>query len=134
MQINGSFLPAHVARAYGLKPAASPEQAAAVKAAREAARAAQAKGPEGVSSVKPAQEASPVRGAEALGTIGASASPTGATTGAHRLVSGVVPGGVDFSADQPRPSAPSLPFYRHPADANAAATGVHVGRALDASG
>ena len=52
-----------------------------------------------------------------------------------RLVAGVVPGKVDFSADTPRPSSPaSIAFYRHPADRNSAATGVQVGRSLDISG
>lgn len=49
------------------------------------------------------------------------------------LVAGVVPGRVDFSGDQPR-QATSLSMYRHPADRNAAATAVNVGRSLDVSG
>jgi hypothetical protein len=49
------------------------------------------------------------------------------------LVGAVVPGGIDFSADQPVPSA-GLPLYRHPAERNAAATGVALGRKLDVNG
>lgn len=53
----------------------------------------------------------------------------------RRLVAGVVPGKVDFSADTPRPSDSSaLAFYRHPADKNSAATSVQIGRSLDVSG
>lgn len=51
-----------------------------------------------------------------------------------RLVAAVVPGGVEFSGDSPRPASSSLPFYRHPADRNAAATGVSLGRVLDTNG
>lgn len=51
----------------------------------------------------------------------------------RRLVGGVVPGKIDFSGSQPAPSA-GLSIYRHPADKNAAATGVSVGRSLDVSG
>ena len=51
-----------------------------------------------------------------------------------RLIAGVVPGGVDFEGETPKPSAEKIPFYRHPADRNAAATGVNLGRVLDTSG
>ena len=53
------------------------------------------------------------------------------TPAVRRLVAATVPGGVDFSGDQPRPATASLPLYRHPADRNAAATGVELGRSLD---
>lgn len=53
------------------------------------------------------------------------------TPAVRRLVAGTVPGGVDFSGDQARPGAATLQFYRHPADRNAAATGVELGRSLD---
>lgn len=52
-----------------------------------------------------------------------------------RLVAAVVPGGIDFSGDVPRPSSGEpLVMYRHPADKNAAATGVAAGRRLDVRG
>ncbi|USO00049.1 MAG: hypothetical protein H6810_05145 [Phycisphaeraceae bacterium] len=51
-----------------------------------------------------------------------------------RLVAGVVPGGVSFEGDSPRPTAETIPFYRHPADKNAAATSVNLGRVVDTSG
>jgi hypothetical protein len=52
---------------------------------------------------------------------------------AQKLVAAVVPGRVDFSGETPRPGA-GLQMYRHPADKNAAATGVQLGRSLDVSG
>lgn len=56
-------------------------------------------------------------------------------TNAQRLVAGGVPGRVDFSGDSARPSDPAtIPMYRHPADRNAAATAVAVGRTVDIRG
>jgi len=58
--------------------------------------------------------------------------------GLQRLVAGIVPGGVAFDpSGNARPSGAgggALPFYRHPADRNAAATAVSVGRSLDIQG
>lgn len=50
-----------------------------------------------------------------------------------RLVAARVPGGIDFSAASPSPtaSAAAIPFYRHPADNNAAATALTAGKVLD---
>jgi hypothetical protein len=53
---------------------------------------------------------------------------------ARSLVAAVVPGRVDFSADEPVQTTGSLPMYRHPADKNAAATLVQVGRGVDVTG
>ncbi|MEZ6234205.1 MAG: hypothetical protein R3B68_08445 [Phycisphaerales bacterium] len=53
---------------------------------------------------------------------------------AARLVAARVPGTIDFSAGnqpQARTGAASMAFYRHPADANAAATSIDAGRVLD---
>jgi len=52
---------------------------------------------------------------------------------AASLVAARVPEAVDFSdAREPTARASgSLSIYRHPADRNAAATGVDLGRALD---
>jgi hypothetical protein len=47
-----------------------------------------------------------------------------------RLVGAVVPGKVSFAGETPMPDG-ALALYRHPADKNAAATGVHAGRTLD---
>lgn len=54
------------------------------------------------------------------------------STNARRLVAAFVPGRVDFSGDAPKPSDPAaLPFYRHPADANSAATSIAAGRIIN---
>lgn len=75
--------------------------------------------------VQPAAPAEPVRGGdERAGRL---------SEAGRRLVGGVVPGKIDFSGAQPAPSA-SLSIYRHPADKNAAATGVSLGRSVDVSG
>lgn len=55
-------------------------------------------------------------------------------SGAARLVAGLVPGGIDFTTPEPSPARASLPFYRHPADQNAAATALARGRRLDLNG
>jgi hypothetical protein len=55
----------------------------------------------------------------------------GANDATRRLVAAVVPGGIDFSGDHAMPSGASLPMYTNPADRNAAATGVQIGRVLD---
>ena len=53
----------------------------------------------------------------------------------QRIVAGVVPGGVSFDANGAgQPTGGTLPLYRHPADKNAAATAVSVGRSLDVRG
>jgi hypothetical protein len=48
-----------------------------------------------------------------------------------RMVAAQVPGRVNFSGTEPQPTGPTLPFYRHPADKNAAATAINAGRSLD---
>lgn len=59
-------------------------------------------------------------------------APLGA---ARKLVAGTVPGKADFSPGPAGARADGvIPMYRHPADRNAAATGVSVGRSLDISG
>ena len=65
---------------------------------------------------------------EPIGSIGTSSHDAKVRT----LVARVVPGKVDFSGDEPMPSN-GLPFYRHPADRNVAATTMS-GRLLDLEG
>ena len=115
MQINASntsvpaTIPFRLAQAYGVK---SPAQVSRVAA--------------------PAAGAAPIT---QPGTAQESARPSSELSSAgKRLVAGVVPGRVDFSGDQPVQSQPALQMYRHPADKNAAATGVAVGRKLDING
>jgi hypothetical protein len=50
---------------------------------------------------------------------------------ASRLVAGGVPGRVSFAGAEPQPDTGALAMYRHPADTNAAATGVSAGRLID---
>lgn len=50
------------------------------------------------------------------------------------LIAGVVPGRVDFSGATAQPAGGALHIYTHPADRNAAATGVALGRSVDLSG
>lgn len=83
----------------------------------------------------PAQRPQPIAPAGEVQTTrpGAAARPPGAV---GSLVAGVVPGGVSFKEDgsTAQPSAPAIQMYRHPADKNAAATAVQVGRRLDVQG
>lgn len=48
-----------------------------------------------------------------------------------KLVAATVPGKVDFSNNAAPAPTTSIPLYKHPADKNAAATGVFSGRAID---
>jgi hypothetical protein len=57
--------------------------------------------------------------------------PGAKPTAASPIVAAVVPGRVNFAANQPTQAGPALPFYRHPADKNAAATAINAGRSLD---
>jgi len=70
-----------------------------------------------------------------------SAQPSGGITrGADQLLAGSVNTQVDFMAGpptqaaKPRDAASPIAFYRHPADTNAAATSIDVGRRLDVEG
>jgi hypothetical protein len=63
----------------------------------------------------------------------AAASPEGAAHGpapVSRLVGAVVPGKVSFAGEAPV-QTDAIALYRHPADRNAAATGVQAGRVID---
>lgn len=64
-------------------------------------------------------------------------SAAGNVAGPSRLIAAKVSGGVDFSAAS-APSSPPVagayPMYAHPADRNAAATGIALGRRIDVAG
>lgn len=107
---NSSTIPFHIARAYGV-----PSNAQAVRG----------------SGTGPVQAPAPVQKVQA-----ATAERGGLSRAGQALVAAVVPGKVDFSGDSPKPSvaSESLSLYRHPADKNAAATGVLLGRRLDVNG
>lgn len=82
----------------------------------------------GVQAPRPVQPTQPVGRTEQARTVGGDTSAN--VSRITQLVAGVVPGKVDFSGDEPRQDN-SLALYRHPADANAAATGVSAGRVVD---
>ncbi|TVQ62885.1 MAG: hypothetical protein EA378_03475 [Phycisphaerales bacterium] len=106
-----------LAQAYG--GARSPAHASATPTADRAA------------SVRDVASVRPSANAEAVGRI--QPAPSHSSSGSLRnLVAGLVPGRIDFSGDEPVPTRPeAMPIYRHPADKNAAATGVHAGRLID---
>lgn len=51
-----------------------------------------------------------------------------------RLTGAKVQKAADFAPPPAAPASSALPMYRHPADKNAAATGVQVGRVIDFTG
>ena len=107
---NSSSIPFHIAKAYGVRPTAQVSRPnAGAQQSQETSQASQA------SNVAAGKKLSPA---------------------ARALIAAVVPGKVDFSGDEPRQAggAGVLQMYRHPADKNAAATAVNVGRTLDVSG
>ncbi|MEM9064453.1 MAG: hypothetical protein AAGB51_03070 [Planctomycetota bacterium] len=77
------------------------------------------------------QRIAPVQPANAPAKVGGDTEANASRI--TQLVAGVVPGRVDFSGDVPTHDG-SLSLYSHPADANAAATGVTLGRVLDLEG
>ncbi|MBX3408109.1 MAG: hypothetical protein KF869_15245 [Phycisphaeraceae bacterium] len=96
---------------------------------------ARAYGTQGVGPVQPVQRAvtTPVQPVEPVSRDSGAGPLRDANI--SRLVAGVVPGGVSFDSDgSARPAGSPLPFYRHPADKNAAATAVSIGRSLDVNG
>lgn len=107
---NSSTIPFHIAKAYGVNANA---QASRVQPAR------------------PASSVDATQNVQSIDTPRQSLSQAG-----QSLVAGVVPGRVDFSGETPQPSQvpQSLQFYRHPADKNAAATSVLLGKRLDING
>lgn len=103
--------PYHIARAYGVQSSGA---AGAIK-------------PVQLAVTTPVQPVQPVSRDEGAGVL--------RDGNLQKLVAGVVPGGVSFDASGlAQPTGSALPFYRHPADKNAAATAVSVGRSLDVQG
>jgi hypothetical protein len=56
------------------------------------------------------------------------------TQSVNTLVAGKVSTAPNFAAPPAPKNSDSLPLYRHPADKNAAATGVSLGRSVDVNG
>ncbi len=108
MNVSGPNMPLSIARAYGLAPADRVRVAA------------------------PTVEARAGRKIDSAELSGAAAA--GIAQAAGKLVAAKVPGGIDFSAAEPAPRAPTLALYSHPADRNVAATKVALGRSLDVTG
>lgn len=106
MQITSATFPHHIARAYG------------VRAAPPVARAIQTAPTDGADAIAKISPAKP----KAVGDV-------------NRLIASVVPGSISFTEDGvAMPKAPALPIYKHPADRNAAATGIALGSSIDVSG
>ena len=89
--------------------------------------------------VRPVPADPGTRGANAAGLNAAQQPAPGITRGADQLLAGSVNTQVDFMAGPPtgakaKPAGSSLAFYRHPADTNAAATSIDLGRRLDVEG
>lgn len=101
----GSSIPFHVAKAYGLTSPSKPTQIMSITA----------------------PGSSPDVAAPTPAVIG---------SGLRQLIGGMVRESVDFdSASTPaRPAGPTLQLYNRAADRVEAATGVHIGRALDIKG
>jgi hypothetical protein len=87
----------------------------------------------GVRASQPAARVTPTEPADRVGPI-AKITPARRADLAT-LVARVVPGSISFAEDGTAvPSAPARAFYTHPADANAAATGIALGRSIDTTG
>lgn len=107
----------------------------------------------GAYGVKAPQQTAPTQQTAPVGRIGPATGPATGTQPATRpttdpvaapqskadpvrvarLIGGVVPGKIDFSGDEPVQTG-GINLYKHPADRNAAATGVELGRIVDLSG
>jgi hypothetical protein len=115
-------LPFHLAKAYGVRPAAKPTDRPAITVTPVAPGVDRV---DGVRAPADTADLATTRKAEAI---------------RQRLVAGVVPGGVAFENGTARATAPTperaaaIPFYRHPADKNAAATAIDLGARLDTRG
>ena len=114
MRITGVTNPAQLARAYGAEPVAKP---------------------------------APIRQSQTAGRIDqVNRVERSINTRAAKLIAGVVPGGISFesepqvhgsaaaSSEGVAKPAETMPFYRRPADRNVAATAIHIGQRLDATG
>lgn len=127
--VGPASIPFHVARAYGVQQAAPTAPARPVQPVSGVRRAG---GPLSVAPLSRPQTLRMEGAAEVAGSIARSAGPSAVS----RLVAATVPGGIDFrqdfSTNGARPAQPAHALYRHPADRNAAATGVSLGRHLDA--
>lgn len=109
-------IPFHVAKAYGLGAQA---RVAPVRPIDPASIGAPVQAPSQPQITRPATDTT--------------ASQANVTPAVARLLAARVPGEIDFNAgtEPQQKTTNALPFYRHPADSNAAATAIGLGRALD---
>lgn len=122
-------LPFHLAKAYGVKPtapASAPTPTVTVTPVGP--------GVDRIDGVRTTGRAGPVDKADLNAVKKAEAIRS-------KLVAATVPGGVEFrngvataSAGGVARTADAIPFYRHPADKNAAATAIDLGTRLDLEG
>ena len=122
-------LPFHPAKAYGVKPTTP-----ASKPAPTITVTPVAPGVDRVDGVRTTERAGLVDKADLAAAKKAAAIKT-------KLVAATVPGGVEFrngvatsSTGTVSSKADAIPFYRHPADKNAAATAIDLGSRLDLEG
>lgn len=110
---NSPTNPYHISRAYGAAPTA----------------------PAGASTVAGRTRGSTTAESIAAPRVAQGGVTPGMNANVRRLVAGVVPGRIDFTAGVAMPSRDGvIPMYRHPADKNAAAVAVHAGRTIDVNG
>ncbi len=81
--------------------------------------------------IRPVAQVRPVSRQPARDTLDISAAARARTQPTSTLAAARVPGQVTFEASAPASARGSLPIYTHPADLNAAATGVSAGRLVD---
>jgi hypothetical protein len=86
--------------------------------------------------VTPARRADAVARIEPAPATHHTTNRTGQSEAVQRLVAAGVPGGIAFDAEtgSPTPTRAPLSIYRSPADRNAAAVGIELGRTLDLRG
>lgn len=121
-QISASYSFAAAQRAYGVASPARPADANAPTIAKIG---------DAVASGNAAARVQ--RGTDSVAVETRASAQTDAIS--DRLVAATVPGRIDFSQDQPvQNTSGVLPFYRHPADKNSAATRIAVGTRVDMNG
>ena len=134
--------PFHLAKAYGLANARpQPVQPIAPKqvhAAHTSRSQIVADGPLKIRAVDAPRAPEALARIDAIRHAYRATTPTGNVAPAKspiiaRVVAARVPGGIDFTADDPKPTD-SLSIYRHPAEKNTAATGTQLGRMVDFDG
>lgn len=83
-------------------------------------------------SVRPATQVRPLGREPARDSLDISAAARARLAPTHKLAAARVPGEVSFESGAAPARAPgALPIYAHPADRNAAATGISAGRLID---